>query len=180
MTKFLKKCITKFVYCYYFVCYFLEEKILKDQKAFNKFSHKLVNYNNKRVLNNLEKNPPKKISILLPHCIQNDECIFKITSKIENCKKCGRCKIGEILELKSRYNLSVKVATGGTLARVYLKKEKPDFIIAVACKRDLVTGIFDMYPMNVYGVFNIIKDSPCINTDVNLEEIKNILDIIPK
>ena len=84
--------------------------------------------------------------------------------------------MGDFLTLKEEYGLSVKVATGGTLARLYLKKERPDFIIAVACKRDLVTGIFDMYPMNVYGIFNIIKDSPCVNTDVDIKEIRKVLN----
>ncbi|MCI6152394.1 MAG: DUF116 domain-containing protein [Fusobacterium perfoetens] len=178
MTKFLKKIIDKFVYNYYFICYFFEEKMLKDQKAFNKFAKKLLTYNNKRVLKNIKDTIPKKISILLPHCIQDYNCCFKITSNIENCKRCGKCKIADLLNLKSRYNIDIKVATGGTLARLYLKKERPNFIIAVACKRDLVTGIFDMYPMNVYGIFNIIKTSPCINTDVDISEIEKILDFV--
>lgn len=178
MTKFFKKIIDKFVYNYYFICYFFEEKILKDQKVFNKFAKKLLVYNNNRVLKNIRYIKPKKISILLPHCIQNYDCNFKITSNIENCKKCGKCKINDLLNLKLKYNIDIKVATGGTLARLYLKKEKPDFIIAIACKRDLVSGVFDMYPMNVYGIFNIIKDSPCINTDVDISEVEKILDFV--
>ncbi|WP_300330957.1 DUF116 domain-containing protein [Fusobacterium sp.] len=178
MFKFFKNIMTKFVYNYYFICYFFKEKLLNDQKAFNEYSYKLVKYNNKKVLNRLKGKIPKRISILLPHCIQDYDCVFKITSNIENCKRCGKCRIGDILELKEKYNISVKVATGGTLARMYLKEEKPDFIIAVACKRDLVSGIFDMYPMNVYGVFNIIKNSPCVNTDVDIKEIEKILNLI--
>ncbi len=178
MTKFLKKFITKQIYNYYLLMYFIEEKILKDQKAYNKFANKLITYNNKRVLKEISQKKIKKVSILLPHCIQNYDCPFKVTSNIENCKKCGKCKLGDILNLKEKYNISVKVATGGTLARLYLKEERPDFVIAIACKRDIVSGIFDAFPLNVYGVFNKIINSPCINTDINMDEIDNILNLV--
>ena len=51
----------------------------------------------------------------------------------------------------------LKIATGGTLARKYVKDLRPDLIIAVACKRDLISGIKDAEPFLVYGVFNKIK-----------------------
>ena len=180
MTNFLNFFIRRQVYSYYFLRYIIEERFLKDQKACNKFAIKLLDYNNNINLEYVKKNKPKRVSILLPHCIQNYECIFRITSNIENCKKCGKCKIGDMIELKNEYNISIKVATGGTLARLYLREERPDFIIAVACKRDLVTGIYEMFPLKVYGVFNKINESPCINTDVDIFEIKRILDLVLK
>ena len=136
---------------------------------------KFLEYNNKRVIKKFKDIVPKNIALLLPHCIQNYDCPFKITSDIKNCRKCGKCKIGKIIELKEKYNLSVKVATGGTLARLFIKENRPDIIIAVACKRDLVSGIYDAFPMSVYGVYNKIIKSPCINTDLSIEEIEKVL-----
>ena len=66
----------------------------------------------------------------------------------------GLCKIGEISKFVKMKNATVKIATGGTLARLFLKNEKPDFVVAVACERDLVAGIYDSFPMMVYGIFN--------------------------
>jgi hypothetical protein len=131
-------------------------------------------------LKRIKGKPIKKIALLLPHCIQNYSCPYKITSDIENCRECGLCKVGDIYKLTKQYNLSVKVATGGTLARMFIKKERPDFVVAVACERDLIAGVCDAFPMTVYGIFNKQINGPCINTDVSIEEIKKILNLIGK
>jgi len=55
---------------------------------------------------------------------------------------------------------------------------RPDLIIAVACKRDLISGIRDAEPFLVYGVFNKIKNESCINTTVAIEDIYAILEEI--
>lgn len=171
MTIFLKKII----YNLYYFLYLIFEKLIKDQKKKNIIADKFLRYNNERVIKKFENKKVSKIAILLPHCIQNYDCPFKITSDIENCKKCGKCKIGDILKLKEKYNLEVKVATGGTLARLFLKEKRPELVIAVACKRDLISGIFDSFPMNVYGMYNEIINSPCINTNVDTVEMEKII-----
>lgn len=177
MTNFLSG---KLIYNFFYLVYILNEKFINDQSKRNYMADKFLEYNNKRVRKKFERIKPKNIAILLPHCIQNYDCPFKITSDVENCKKCGKCKIGKILELKEKYSLEVKVATGGTLARLFIKEKKPDIIIAVACKRDLISGIYDTFPMNVYGVYNKIIHSPCINTDLSIEEIEKVLLFLGK
>ncbi|MGM0507715.1 MAG: DUF116 domain-containing protein [Fusobacteriota bacterium] len=140
-------------------------------------SKKFVKKNNKRVLKKLKKMKISRedIVILLPHCIQDYNCNIKITSNIDNCKQCGICEIGDILEIQKRFGIDVKVATGGTLARIYLKKRKPKLVIAVACERDLVTGIYDAYPLLVYGIFNLRINGPCYNTKIDFREIEKVL-----
>lgn len=165
----------KIIYSGYYISYLLSERYIHDQKKKNNIAVNFVKYNNKLVLKNLKKENVKNISILLPHCIQNYDCKYKITSNIENCIRCKKCKIYKFLEFKEKYNVDVKIATGGTLARLYLKKQRPDFIIAVACKRDLISGIYDAFSQNVYGIFNRIVDSPCINTDIDLDKVEEIL-----
>lgn len=165
----------KIIYNFLFVGYVVNEKILDDQKAKNIFADKFLKINNNIVLNKIKSEKPKTISILLPHCIQNYDCTHKLTSNVENCRRCGKCKINNFLYLKEKYKVDIKVATGGTLARKYIKEKNPDLIIAVACKRDLISGIYDAFPKKVYGVFNKIIDSPCINTEVNIDEIETLL-----
>ena len=48
-------------------------------------------------------------------------------------------------------------------------------VIAVACERDLVSGIYDAFPLRVFGVFNDRVNGPCVNTDVSIEQIKETL-----
>lgn len=177
MSNFLPK---KLLYNFYYLAYLIEEKFIDDQMKKNFAADRFLKYNNKRVLKAFEKKVPENIALLLPHCIQNYSCPFRITSEIENCRKCGRCRIQNILELKEKYNLEIKVATGGTLARLFIKEKKPEIIIAVACKRDLMSGIFDTFPMNVYGIYNKIIKSPCINTDIDVEKIEEVIKKLKK
>ncbi len=128
--------------------------------------------NNELVLSENQKVRPERMLILLPHCLQNHECDVRITGNIENCKRCGRCKIKDIVELSHRYHVSISVATGGTMARRIVKEKRPDLIIGVACERDLTSGIQDAYPIPVFGIYNQRPNGPCFDTDVDLNLIE--------
>ena len=173
----IKYIYLKGMYSFYYIAILMARKWNKDRKKNSEISKKFINWNNKRILKQAIKKNVKsnEVAILLPHCIQLYTCPHKITSDINNCKNCGLCKIGNILELHKKYKIKVKVATGGTLARLFIKEEKPKLVLAVACERDLVSGIYDAFPMPVYGVFNKILNGPCINTDVAMSDIENIL-----
>mgnify|MGYP000850006762 FL=1 len=151
----------------------------KNPKLNNYFSQKFLEINNKYVLKKIKKKTNDKILILLPHCIQFYDCEYKITSDINNCRACGKCVVYNFVDIRNKYqNIEIKIATGGTLARKYVKDLRPDLIIAVACKRDLISGIRDAEPFLVYGVFNKIKNESCINTTVAIEDIYAILEEI--
>jgi len=45
-------------------------------------------------------------------------------------------------------------------------------IVAVACERDLTSGIQDTYPIPVFGIFNRRPFGPCYDTDVDLELVE--------
>lgn len=173
--------ILKLKYNIKFIFYLFKDSFFKRDQRDNKEAEKFLKFNNKIVLKRLKNKKIKRISILLPHCLQKDSCNFKITSDIKNCKKCGKCDIAEILKIKEEYpEVDVKVATGGTLARLYLKKYKPDLVLAVACKRDLISGIKDCFPLPVYGVFNEIINSPCIDTKVSVKKIREVIEEVEK
>lgn len=173
----MKNIYLKIKYTTYYLFVLISIRFNKDRKKNSLLSKKFIEWNNLIVLKKMKKISlhSKEIAVLLPHCIQLYTCPHKITSNINNCKECGLCKIGEISRLNKEYGVKVKVATGGTLARMFIKEEKPKLVLAVACERDLVSGIFDAFPMPVYGVFNKIVNGPCINTDVAIETIENIL-----
>ncbi len=136
---------------------------------------------NNSLLQNYKHGVTKDETImLLPHCLQNSECNFKITGNIENCKRCGKCKIKNIIELADEYGVYVSIATGGTMARKIIRDRKPKFIIAVACERDLASGIQDSYPLPVFGLTNKRPFGPCFNTDVEIGKLKQALDYFLK
>ena len=137
-----------------------------------KIRESFVYVNNSFVKALNKKFKASEILILLPHCLQHTSCGVRITIDIENCKHCGNCNIGDLVELASKYQVQIAIATGGTLARRIVIKNKPKFIIAVACQRDLVSGLQDVFPIPVYGVFNQRPEGPCINTKVSISTIE--------
>ncbi len=134
------------------------------RRVFVKINNLMIKAKNIKVSNS-------EILILIPHCLQYSECIYKITNNIDNCRMCGRCNIKDFLDIKEKFKIQVAVATGGTLARSWVKKLKPKVIIAVACERDLTSGILDVKDIPVIGVFNERPNGPCFNTKVNTEKI---------
>ncbi|HPM01887.1 MAG TPA: DUF116 domain-containing protein [Candidatus Cloacimonadota bacterium] len=121
---------------------------------------------------------PSDVLILLPHCLQNTDCKYRINHHIENCVSCGKCDIASLKAIHQNYHVNIAIATGGTLARRIIVNVKPKLIIAVACERDLVDGILEVFPIPVYGLLNDRPEGPCINTRVSCELIEQILQKI--
>jgi len=123
----------------------------------------------------------KNVIILLPHCLQDTSCKLRITVEPNNCQRCGKCTIGKILEIAEEFDVKVFIATGGTIARRIVAQQKPKLIIAVACYRDLVSGVQDAFPIKTYGILNIRPNGPCVDTTVKVEAIeKTLQNVISK
>lgn len=118
---------------------------------------------------------PEKLLILTPHCIQRETCPYKITRNVDNCKVCGNCQVGEILLLSRRLGFHFAVVTGGTLARKVIKTLRPHAVLAIACERDLTSGIQDVYPLPVIGVLNERPYGPCCNTRVDMQAVERAI-----
>jgi hypothetical protein len=119
-----------------------------------------------------------RLLLLMPHCLQFNDCAIKITSDVYKCKACGKCKIKDLVELAQKYNVHLSVATGGTLARRRVAESKPQAIIAVACERDLTSGIQDAYPLPVIGILNDRPFGPCFNTSVDISKVAEALEYL--
>jgi hypothetical protein len=134
-----------------------------------------IKVNNELVLRETGRFAPGKILLLMPHCLQNSRCDMRLTYDIDNCKRCGLCPITGLLALRDRYGVHLAIATGGTIARRIVKQKRPAIIIAVACYRDLSSGIQDTYPMPVFGVLNERPNGPCLDTTVPLDRLEAAL-----
>ncbi len=145
------------------------------QQSFIALNNQLVDAKKLRV-------PAERTLILLPHCIQIFDCAIKITGDVKKCIGCGKCDISGLLELANAYGIDMAVATGGTLARKLIVDKRPKLIVAVACERDLTSGIRDSYPLPVIGVLNQRPNGPCFNTQILLPEVELALKtyVIPK
>lgn len=134
-----------------------------------------IKVNNDLVLKNFSPVKPADILLLLPHCIQASTCPRRLTYSLDNCAHCGNCQIGELEKMATEYGFHIAVATGGTVARRIVVECKPRCIIAVACERDLTSGIQDSYPIPVYGVLNERPKGPCMDTLVPLDPLHEAL-----
>lgn len=114
----------------------------------------------------------------MPHCLQDSECKVKITHHVENCKLCGKCPIKELIEISGRYGVDLAVATGGTIARRIVLERRPDLIIAVACERDLTSGIQDTTPFPFTGFSTNVLSGPASIPGVSLERVDAVLQEI--
>jgi len=148
-------------------------KTKKDllRKFYIDFNNVMVNASGRRYL-------PENVLILLPHCLQYSECGYKITNNTENCRRCGRCSIGEILKIAEEKGIEVCIVTGGTAARNIVKRINPELIFAVACERDLTSGIVEVGKIPVIGLINDRPNGPCYNTTVDVVILKQRLDEI--
>jgi len=143
-----------------------------------KVQQSFVEVNNLLVKAKCRDSKPQRILLLMPHCLQFNDCAIKITSDAYKCQACGKCKIKDLVMLAKKYDVHLSVATGGTLARRRVAESKPQAIIAVACERDLTSGIQDAYPLPVIGILNDRPFGPCFNTSVDISKVAAALEFL--
>ncbi len=141
----------------------------------NKIRSSFISVNNDLVLSEAGTFKPDEILMLMPHCLQNSRCKLRLTYNVRNCKRCGKCSIAGLLDLSDRYNIHLAVATGGTIARRIVVERRPRIILAVACQRDLASGIQDTYPLPVFGILNLRPHGPCLDTLVPLDYLESAI-----
>ena len=147
------------------ICFITKERIRES----------FIDVNNSFIKADTLRFKSKDILLLLPHCLQNYDCAYRVTNIIENCTDCGKCVIMKLKKISKSYNINIAIATGGTLARKIIIQTKPKLIIAVACQRDLVDGLLEVFPIPVYGILNDRPNGPCINTSVDEYKIEQFL-----
>lgn len=172
MLKFLRGLTLKILY----PLLMLPVSFSKDRKE--KLQGFIIALNNKLV--RMEKPGAKKILLLLPHCLQVNDCDIRITQNIYNCRRCGKCGINDLIRISDENNLKLSIATGGNLARKIVMDLRPEAIIAVACERDLSSGVADSFPMPIIGIINDRPFGPCVNTKVSMEKVKEAVEFFGK
>jgi hypothetical protein len=101
-----------------------------------------------------------RLLVLLPRCL----------------KKEARTHIMDKLEGKA---LQVLTVSGGEEAREAIKQCRPKLILALACERDLMSGIKDVAEkVPVLAVTNRRPEGPCKNTDIRMADLEEALAFI--
>jgi hypothetical protein len=78
-----------------------------------------------------------------------------------------------VLEIAGRYQVPVFVATRGQLARRVIRERHPRAVVAVACERDMVTGLHDVAgKVPVLGLTMTLPAGPCKDAGVDLPKLE--------
>lgn len=78
-----------------------------------------------------------------------------------------------VLEIAGRYDVPVFVATRGQLARRVIRERRPRAVVAVACERDMMTGLRDVAgKLPVLGLTMQLPNGPCRDAAIDLEQME--------
>jgi hypothetical protein len=85
----------------------------------------------------------------------------------------------QVIERVNGRAVRIVTAAGGEEARRAIKEHRPSLILAVACERDLISGIKDVAErIPILAIPNKRPEGPCKNTHLQLDELDEALDFI--
>jgi uncharacterized protein len=78
-----------------------------------------------------------------------------------------------VLGIAGRYHVPVFVATRGQLARRVIRERRPRAVVAVACERDMVSGLHDVAgKIPVLGLTMTLPSGPCKDALLDLRQLE--------
>jgi hypothetical protein len=84
----------------------------------------------------------------------------------------SKAALDGVLGIAGRYDVPVFVATRGQLARRVIRERRPRAVVAVACERDMMTGLRDVAgKLPVLGLTMQLPNGPCRDAEVDLAEM---------
>jgi hypothetical protein len=79
-----------------------------------------------------------------------------------------------VLEIAGRFAVPVFVATRGQLARRVIRERRPRAVVAVACERDMVSGLHDVAgKIPVLGLTMTLPSGPCKDARLDLRQLED-------
>src|SRR4051812_44655256 len=85
----------------------------------------------------------------------------------------SRATLDGVLSMAGRYGVPVFVATRGQLARRVIRERRPRAVVAVACERDMVSGLHDVAAkVPVLGLTMTLPAGPCKDAGLDLGRLE--------
>lgn len=82
-----------------------------------------------------------------------------------------------VLSIAGRYDVPVFVATRGQLARRVIRERRPRAVVAVACERDMMTGLRDVAgKLPVLGLTMRLPNGPCRDAMLDLDTMERWIE----
>lgn len=88
----------------------------------------------------------------------------------------SRATLDTVMALAGKHGVPVFVATRGQLARRVIRERRPRAVVAVACERDMVTGLHDVAgKVPVLGLTMTLPAGPCKDASLDYEMLEGYL-----
>jgi len=102
----------------------------------------------------------ERLLVLLPRCLE-------------------RATRSQVLDRIDRLAAKTVTAAGGEEARKAIREHRPSLILAIACERDLISGLKDVANrIPVLAIANKRPQGPCKNTQLPIEELDEALSFL--
>ena len=150
---------------------------LKPDKLKEKTYQLVTAKKNKSNLDRFIAVPFDERIILVPQCMRNvEKCKAKELGAYYICAECGACKIGSIS--KKSKELGYKglfILKGGRIAEKLIAELKPKAVVGVACFYEGSEGMELCEKHNITVQFVPLTKDGCVDTDVNLNEVLEVI-----
>ena len=81
----------------------------------------------------------------------------------------SRTALEGVMDIAKRYDVATFVATRGAYARQAIRERRPKAVVAVACERDMVSGLHDVAGrLPVLGLTMQLPNGPCKDASLDL------------
>jgi hypothetical protein len=85
----------------------------------------------------------------------------------------SKATLDGVLGIAGKYGVPVFVATRGQLARRVIRERRPRAVVAVACERDMVSGLHDVAgKIPVLGLTMTLPAGPCKDASLDLSQLE--------
>ncbi|MCK4491672.1 MAG: DUF116 domain-containing protein [Candidatus Altiarchaeales archaeon] len=123
--------------------------------------------------------PYKDRIVILPQCLRNINCKTTFSSvEGSQCLRCRKCKIFDIVTKAEELGyMGCYIAPGGGFVRRIIKKMKPKAVVGLGCPYEVNMGLLEVSGKGIAVQGVILLKSGCVETDVDLEDVFNILEL---
>jgi hypothetical protein len=126
----------------------------------DRVSNSFIKVHNLMVKSHARELNADTLLILLPRCLEKDAR-------------------RQVVERANGRAVQVVTAAGGEEARKAIRQYRPSLILAIACERDLISGIRDVAEkIPVLAIPNKRPEGPCKNTHLQLDALDDALSFI--
>jgi len=88
----------------------------------------------------------------------------------------SRASLDGVLDIARRYDVAAFVATRGQLARRVIRERRPKAVVAVACERDMISGLHDVAGrVPVLGLTMQLPNGPCKDASIDISKMEEFV-----